>query len=1456
MGVLPERLRRCLPSALLLLTAAGGTALLLSADRLLAALYNHWRPGLEQQIGAALGHPLQLGPYRGLGVDGLRLGPSRLLPTAADRSSLQLRQLRLGVDPWASWRQGLPVLDLGLEGSDLQLVANPQNQWWVFGSGQSAQPQPRLALQLRFLDPLRLRLTPRSPQGGLHPWLVSGRGLLLPHRRTLHLRLQAQQQQAPGQVALAGRLQWQPLLWRGDLQLRQLPLTSVRPLLPSAAAFTAGASGQLQAQLALDLGGAQSRCQGQLRLEDLRWRFGAASRTLLLPLAVADCRDGALQVQPAAWRFGPWQGQLAGRLHHSGALQVQLAARQGRTPLLQAQLRGHWRQGGLTLQTLAARRGRSQLLMRGRLSATMALQGSWTVRPADLTALAPWAVHLGPDPLQGQLQLAGSWRAPRLALQARQQRSDLLGPWQLALAWQEGQLQLQHFRSASVRADAVLPLQWQARGGWRFGALQARLQRLELPLSRLNPLLGTQLRGALSGHGVVQGPLQRLQPVLQLSVHQPGVGPLQLQETWRGTFRAPAVDGLALGGAAVSSMAPATAARHPGAALLQLHAAAAEAPGQLQVRFDAHWQPVDLQLQRGDGRLHLHGLPRSYRWQAQSLPLHGLAVALRPGRPLQPLAGRFSGSGVLQLQPLAFNGRWQVQEPDLLGLNGHSLQATMAYSQRRYRLQAQLQPRASGPLQLQLQGRWQGALRADLKARQLSLITLRQLAAAWPLWLGQSPGPLGPASALGALEIDTGSGTLQDQLQALAAASQRLQARATGSGAPRASLEGRRLAQLQGSIDADLQLVGARLERLQADLQARGHLWLAEDDQDQVLATAPFTLSLQGPLRQGSGQFSLSGLPLALIALLTPVPDELRGLLAARGRYQLGGSRPGLNLELALVDAALATTPLQLERGSVTLAPKGLALDLALRSAGASSSVDLVGLVPLDPQRTDLELRLASRGDGLRFLAAPVAGALDWQRGSADLQLLVRGSLQDPIANGFLRLRDGEARLLGQPVRQLEATVLFDFQQLVVQSFAARMGERGQLRAEGRLGLVRPGPQDNLALRLTAVPVTTPRFTAQADGQVQVGGSLAAPLLAGDLRLSRGVINAQPAGLVAASTARTASSVRGLLEARWDFRQPLVLQSQELEGSAGDALLDAVPRLSWLGFDGLRLRLGPDLRVVLAQVANFQTGGLLRLQGRLDPSLRATGVVRLLGGRLNLFTTTFSLDPDTPNVAVFAPSLGLVPYLDIALRTRVADNLQVLAPSGIPNSNAAFLREAEGVQGLENNRFNLVQVTVSVSGPADRLAENLRLRSNPPLPQERLVALIGGNALAGLSGGAAGTALATVLGQSLLSPLLSGLSDAFGQRVSLALYPTYFNQVITDPTQLRSGRVPPRLVLGSEIGLDLSDRFNASVLAAPNQTDLPPQLNLRYKASNALSLEGSVDTQGSWQTQMQVFFRF
>jgi translocation and assembly module TamB len=100
------------------------------------------------------------------------------------------------------------------------------------------------------------------------------------------------------------------------------------------------------------------------------------------------------------------------------------------------------------------------------------------------------------------------------------------------------------------------------------------------------------------------------------------------------------------------------------------------------------------------------------------------------------------------------------------------------------------------------------------------------------------------------------------------------------------------------------------------------------------------------------------------------------------------------------------------------------------------------------------------------------------------------------------------------------------------------------------------------------------------------------------------------------------------------------------------------------------------------------------------------------------------------------------------------------------------------------------------------------------------------------------------------------VSDALGQRVSFALFPTFANPTVNSADAQRSGKLPTQLVLGSEIGLDITERFNASVLAAPNRSDIPPQLNLNYKASELINLQGTIDSQGALGAQLQLFLRF
>jgi translocation and assembly module TamB len=1336
-----------------------------------------------------------------------------------------------------------------LRGAEVDLRRQGTGSIWTFGAMAPGGQPPRLSLAFRLLDPARVRLWNLGADPRPLRVELMGQASVSPHQQAVTWRAMASQPGRDGIARVAGGGNWKHQDWHTEVRANRWGVAPLIQLLP----LRGQVAGEGSGRLALRWQKGRPDCQGRLVGKGLRWRLNAAAPTLELPNAPLRCAGTTLSLEQSPWRLGPWGGRVGGtlvgrRLRLEVTAQPPPSTRLGAKPL-DGWLEGEIGGGGLRAARLSAERGRSRLALAGTLTNTLNLAGNWRLAPADLpdsATLPPWLTE---QPFSGSLRIGGRLAAPRLAVVTGQDRHPLLGPWRAEIAWSDGLLVLRDFQTPHLRARATLPLAPRPGRGLAAGDLEARFDLSPYPLARLRPLVGTSLGGWLEARGVVRGPLRHLRPDLALRLRNPAAGPLRLEETWRGRLRAELDPANPLGG-------------QVGGGQLRMEADAPAPPGRLVASLDRRWMPQRVALEREGGLLALEGSPGGFRWRAQRLPLQGLALAF--GRRVEHLQGLLGGEGTLALQPLAFAGDVRLSQPRLFDIPGRLVRARVEYADRAYKVRGLVEPLGAGSIDVSLEGRWQGPFRGRFQARQLDAQLFRDVLAARGRGAAAAPRSWGRADDLGTLVFDTLGESLEDQLLALRRATEVAERRFQALTRPQtmAAL----LASLQTSVDADLTVRGRDWNDVRIDLSGSGHLWVGLPDRDQALTSTPFTLRLEGPVRGGEGSFSLGGLPLGLLALLTPVPETLRGQLTVNGRYRLG-AEPRLAVDLALADGAIGPAPLTLERGGLTLEKGALKVDLAARGGVATNLVTLAGRLPLNPESPGLELRLSSRGDGLRVLTRLAGDAVVWKRGSTDLQLLVRGSVRDPIANGFIRLRGGEYALLGQVLSDVEATVLFDFEQVLVQELRARAGARGRLQAEGRIGLRRQlSAQPTLALEIKEVPIAMSRLAARGDGRLTIGGSLGAPVIGGELTISRGKINAQPGQFSpSAPTARapaSPSTLAQLLERKWDFKQPLVLLGPQIESVDTPQLEEALPRLPWLSFENLLLRFGPGLRVVVPNVASFDTGGSLRINGPLDPSLRARGVVRLLSGRLNLFTTSFSLDPDAPNVAIFTPALGLMPYLDIALRTRIADNIGLVAPNSLGEAQGAGSLATGLTAGAPESGFsslrqlNLILVTMSVSGPADRIASSLRLSSNPPLPQERLVALIGGNTLAGLSQGGAGTALATVVGQSLLSPLLSSLSDALGQRVSLALYPTYVNPEIASAEVRRSRRVPPQLVLGAEVGFDLTDRLNVSALAAPNRSDVAPQFTLNYKASEALNVETFIDTLGAWGAQLRLLFRF
>ena len=1437
---------------------------------------------LEESLAGPLGHPINLGEYRGLRPWGFALGPTTIPAVDEDSSSLAAQGLTVGLDPLASLRAWKPVVSVEVDRLRVDLHRNAEGRYWTFGPNSGPGDPPNLELRYGLRNPADIVLADAGER-----FRIEGHGSVGLLERSFTTRSRLAWTNGGGAVDVRGSGRWDRPQLSMRTRFQSLDLARITSLASSAEDLSV--AGQLNGDLRLQWSDQHLGCRGGLSLDDLAISTTADADPVVSERLALSCQDDTITLGPTQVRSGAISASFGGSLILGDSFDLQGSLRreglnegvalavtgpwqsplwtvQGRLDrlvdgpwtepvLFSSRLRTPWSGEGMQrvdLKELSLEAGATRLELGGQVFPQLSIRSRvFEAAPSFWSGSPVLRELLGTaGSVQGDLRLDGTLGTPQLRLGLQQESSPLLDRWTLRSSWsaEDGLVRVDSFDSPPLQARLEWPVTM-AGGGLQSGDLEADLTLSHFDLDRLSGLLGVELGGQASMRGRVSGPLSDLQPDLALEIDHPRVAAVRLPEQWDGRLNGTVRSVLSLNLAAVN---PSSAARLK----------ATLAPGT---------RSGSLRLDRQDGSLTMRGTSGMVRWQASQFPLDGLQVQSQASTRFDPVVGALTGAGSLALDPLSLDGSVQLEAPSYRGIRVAEIEAKAGLRNNRFQLSGLLTPDTEddSSVSVELTGQPGGALQGGLAARALDLPWLldaaRQLQQQ-DLLDGEAPGL---AADLGRFVIDTFGGGLDGQLQALEQSKRALEAFDKAN--PRQDMA---IDDLDGRLDADLTFAGPGIDQISIDLKAKGHLWITSDGRDRPLQLEPFVATIQGPLSNGDGVFSLEDIPVGLLALFAPVPASLRGAAGLRGRYRFTEDGPDIEAQLLLDETSIAATPLTLERDALQFDSTGLTLDLALASQGASEPVSIVGTVPVDAE-APLELTIEAHGDALRFLTALAGPDLEVTRGTTDLRLLLRGTLANPQANGFVVVRNGVLSFQSQELRQLNASLFFDFNRLVVMEGSGQLAAGGTIEAAGALSLLQPVEQEEqLTITISKARIRQPKADFQADGSFELSGSFTQPELQGELAINQGTIRPQEGFLsrpksrpeepvVPASAGNTGIqnalglqpqpvTLSSLIEDQWDFKEPLVLLGPAAQTPSTDPLQALMPNLSALRFRNFRLRFGPDLRVEMVPMVSFRGSGQLLLNGPLDPSLQVRGLVRLLNGRLSLFSSTFRLDSSAANVAVFTPSLGLVPYVDIAMQTRVSDTVQ---QGGDTSTTSANVFDTNGSGALEaGGQLRLVKVSVQASGPANRLPDNLILRGSPPMPEAQLLALIGGNSLAGLAGGGS-AALATVLGQTLLSPVLGNLTDVMGDRLQIALYPTYVNPEVKE-SERTSGRVPPTFTLVTEFGVDVTDNFDFSVLVAPNNTDVPPQASVSYQVTPTTTVTGSMDTNGTWQSQLQLFFRF
>ena len=970
------------------------------------------------------------------------------------------------------------------------------------------------------------------------------------------------------------------------------------------------------------------------------------------------------------------------------------------------------------------------------------------------------------------------------------------------------------------------------------GDLKANINLESFPLGALNPILNASLSGKLNTNGDFYGPLSSLNSNIDLSLDNPQINGIRLREKWKGSFiRIP---------------------NEKKWGSLKMKSEGASIPGDLQINLNKEGDFNDLILNRLGGKISLKPKSNAFEWDANKFRLDRVEVAFPPEKSFKRIFGEVSSNGIISFDPLFVNGDLNLDNFRLLGfkLKNASIKGQVKNSETN--LKGELIPSKNGKIKFDINSGSGFSLLAKVKDVSSSWFTATALE--FPKLGLKYSEAVGKAEDLATLMIGDTNSSIDTQLEALTKSKDSYKEEITKKNSKSIINP----YDLNGNVNADVKLSGPRLSDLKLEAKAFGKVWTSKLNIINSKDIRPFKATFNGDLGSANGSFSLLDFNFSLLSLVAPIPSAINGYFGLNGKYSLINGTPKVTADLIIKDTVIDDRNIILDKGNILLKDNYLEFDIALRDLSSINPVQLSGIYPLknsDP----IDLRVESHGDGLVFLTGLTKGNVSWTSGSADLSLLISGTPGKPLANGFFVLNNSDLLLQNREINNLNSTMVFDFNRLEVRELTANIGPNGLINSKGGISLFdsQLSEIEPLVLSIEKTRVKTAFTDIRASSKIIVKGSIIKPELAGEVFISEGSVFAKRANNQDKNTSEKSDrpkdtkvkSIRRYPEQNWSQSEPLVLFIQDEDAPASRIVRGGFPRgLEAISFDNFKLVLGPSLRLVSQPLASFETNGFLFLNGAFDETLDVSGVIKLVSGYVNLFTTTFNLDQSEPNVAVFVPSMGLVPYVDVTLKSRVPDNVRDVSNFS-SNGMASF--------GIGGSRF--VNVEVTASGPADRISENFQLRSTPTLGRSELLGLIGGNSLATLvSSGGNGDALTSFLNRSFASYLQGNINGFLSDRLQISLYPAYINgsdleddaNESSSKTDQEDTNLTGQQAWVTEIGVDLNDKINFSVQAAPNRQDIPPKGNITFQMNPNIGLLGSFDKDGNWQSQLQLFFRY
>ena len=970
----------------------------------------------------------------------------------------------------------------------------------------------------------------------------------------------------------------------------------------------------------------------------------------------------------------------------------------------------------------------------------------------------------------------------------------------------------------------------------KFGSLDTSFNLNRTQLSNLNIFRNNGIRGFITAKGKVAGELNNLKTIINFNIDYPHFKGIRIREIWDGNI-----------------------INKEGGYLLKMNNRYSPIPSFLSMKVDSKLKLRSLEFSRifdsNKGSLNVFKDNKLYKWKANNFPLNELELSLNDNQ-FDRVDGTINGSGDITPDQSIFNGRFSLSLGKYRDIKFANSLFDFKLNENNININSSLYPIDGGMIDVIYKSNTNKFLTVDflnISANWTALTLLDILNFDKSKIISN-----GNSKDLNFVEIANNEKTLDEQLAFL-----------KNSKIPiEVSINKKRintfLNKFEGRYNATLDIFGNEISNYKIKTNLKGYL--REKNNLQNTEKNNFTIDLNGGLFSNDGILRISNLPLSLGNLFFDNPKSFKGSLDIKLLYNL--TEKNFSSLISSNKTSVNKFNLMFNKGLIDFKDSLFNIDLSLLLDNSSKPISLFGSIPLDINN-DLDLRLNGDQRFLELIGNLSNKNFSFKSGDANLRMLIKGSINKPIANGFLFIKDAEVDIFQNNLNDLNATFIFDFDEIEIKDFKAFSNKKGKISLNGSLPFYKELEKKKNSINFISenFKLVGKNINLSVDSNLFLKGSFLSPIISGDIGLKNGFINFKTNNSNGNKNKRV--NDKDYVQKSWP--ELYWTREKEIEIISNESILNKnlfeenLPKfLGNINFDDLYIKLGPDFRIEYANIlkAYLDTRINLNINGNVRDDLNARGLVDIRKGRANLYTTPFKLDKNQDNYLLFASRNGVIPYLDFSLTSKVPDSIIPITQNNEDiniSNDLGILDESKGFGsfGIGNTRF--IKIEASYKGFLDQLSfedknQMIQLRSTPSYSRSQIIGLIGGNS-------------SNLINRAFISQING--TDGFSERLQLSLYPALIentdsvNNIFSSETLELDEKQETSENDGlssqawiAEIGLDITDSLNFAMQTTPDRDDIPPLWILTLQANEYLEILGSFDSNGDWKSQVQIFFRY